>query len=184
MLVTSHALQQIKEVGTVTIQEVVNTECTCKLKFYIILVLSISIFGLVIFAVLHSRKLRLCRGCLFSNAAKTMLLISDVQYYVPIKLCKTAGSIHLFKITGTPVPEKVILKQNYIWDIIEIDWKEVNMTFNGNKINLPKSVTIKFRDKFKIRHMMRREPLLFHIMLRQDFNWFTLASNDSPTETV
>ena len=58
------------------------------------------------------------------------------------------------------------------------------MTFNGNKINLPKSVTIKFRDKFKIRHMMKREPLLVNIMLRQGFNWFTYASNDPSTETV
>ena len=41
------------------------------------------------------------------------------------------------------------------------------MTFNGNKINLPKSVTIKFRDKFKIRHMMKIELLPFHIMLRK-----------------
>ena len=56
--------------------------------------------------------------------------------------------------------------------------------FNGNKINLPKSVTIKFRDKFKIRHMMERESILFHIMLGQSFNWFTLASNDPPTENV
>ena len=143
-----------------------------------------SIFGLVIFTTLHSRKLKLCRGCLFSNAVKIMLFISDVQYYVPIKLCKTVGSIHLFKITGTLKPENVKLKWNYIWDIIELDWKEVNMTFNGNKINLPKSVTIKFRDKFKIKHMVKREPLIFHIMLRQGFNWFTLASNDPPTETV
>ena len=58
------------------------------------------------------------------------------------------------------------------------------MTFNSNKINLPKSVTIKFGDKFKIRHFMKREPLLFHIMLRQGFIWFTLASNDHSTETV
>ena len=58
------------------------------------------------------------------------------------------------------------------------------MTFNENKINLPKSITIKFRDKFKIRHMMKREPLLFHIMLRQSFSWLTLASNDPSTETV
>ena len=58
------------------------------------------------------------------------------------------------------------------------------MNFNSNKINLPKSITIKFRDKLKIRHMMERELLLFHIMLRQDFNWFTLACSNSPTETV
>ena len=56
--------------------------------------------------------------------------------------------------------------------------------FNRNKINLSKSITIKFRDKFKIRHMMEREPLLFHIMLRQGFNCFTLASGNPPTETV
>ena len=31
-----------------------------------------------------------------------MLFISDVQYYLPIKLCKTAGSVHLFKITVKP----------------------------------------------------------------------------------
>ena len=62
-------------------------------------------FGLVIFAVLHYRNLKLCKGCLFSNAVKIMLFISDIQYYVPKKLCKTAGSIHLFKITGMLQPE-------------------------------------------------------------------------------
>ena len=43
---------------------------------------------------------------------------------------------------------------------------------------------IKFGDKFNIRFMMKREPLLFHTMLRQGFNWFTLASSDPSTETV
>ena len=52
------------------------------------------------------------------------------------------------------------------------------MTLNGNGINLPKSVTIKFRDKFKSRYIVRREHLLFHIMLKQDLTWFTLASNN------
>ena len=55
-----------------------------------------------------------------------------------------AGSIHLFKITGALTSEDVKLTRNRIWDIMEIDWKEVNVTLNGNKINLPKSVTIKF----------------------------------------
>ena len=73
-----------------------------------------------------------------------MLFISDVQYYVPIKLCKTTGSIHLFKITGILTPDKVKLKKHYIWNILQIDWKEVKVMFNGNEINLPKSVTIKF----------------------------------------
>ena len=73
---------------------------------------------------------------MFSNVVKIMLFISDVQYYVPIKLCKTSGSIHLFKIMGTLMAENVKLDQNYVWNSLEIDWKEVNVTFNGNKVNL------------------------------------------------
>ena len=112
---------------------------------------------------------------MFSNAVKIMIFISYVQYYVPIKLGKTAGGIHLFKITGMLNSENV--KLNYIWDTLEIDWKEVNVTFNSNKVKLPRFFTIKLRDKFKIRGMMWKEPLLFHIMLKHGIIWFTLASN-------
>ena len=110
MLVTSLALQQIREVSTATTLEDIIMTCSSKILFYIVLALSISILGLVSFAVLHTRKLKLCRTHLFSNAVKIMLFISDVQFYVPIKLCKTAESIHLFKITGMLKPENVKLK--------------------------------------------------------------------------
>ena len=48
-----------------------------------------------------------------------------------------AGNIHLFKITGTLTPENVKLKTYILLDVTELDWKDVNMTLNGNKINLP-----------------------------------------------
>ena len=141
-------------------------ECNCKIQWYTILMLSLSILGLELFIILKSGKLKLIRGHLFSNAVKIMLIISDTQYYVPIKLCRMAGSINLFKITGILTPENVKLKRNILWDIMELDWKEVNMTLNGNKINLATSVTVMFRGKFKIRSIVKREPLLFHIMLK------------------
>ena len=72
-----------------------------------------------------------------------------------------AGSIHLFKITGMLTPENVKLKTNILYDVIELDWKEVNVTLNRNKINLPTSVTIKFKDKFKFRCIVKREPCFF-----------------------
>ena len=132
MLMASLVLHQVKEVGAVT-QKEINTEC--KILTYISLALTI--LGLVMVAILHYRKLKLCRGCMFSNTVKIMIFISDVQYYVPIKLCKIAGSIHLFKIMGMLKPENIKLNKNYIWDTLEIDWKEVSMTFIDNKINLP-----------------------------------------------
>ena len=123
-----------------------------------------------IFAILKVRRIKLCRGQLFSNVVKIMLFISEVQYYIPIKLCKTTGSIHLFKITGILTLNKVKLNKHYIWDILEVDWKEVKVPFNGKVINLLKSLTIKFPDKCKVRHMMENQPLLFHLILKQGFN--------------
>ena len=90
-----------------------------------------------------------------------MLFISHVQYYIPVKLCKTAGSIHLFKITGKIMMDKVILNKYYIWDILEIDWIEVKVTFNGKVINLPKSITVRLWDKVKVRQMMRKSATTF-----------------------
>ena len=75
-----------------------------------------------------------------------------------------AGSINLFNITRTLTPENVKVKRNILWDVIELDWKDVNVTLNGNKINLPTSVTIRCTDKFKIRCIVKRKLLLFHVM--------------------
>ena len=113
-----------------------------------------------------------------------MLFISDIQYYIPVKLCSTAGSIHLFKLTGKLTIDKVRLNKHYVWDILEIDWSEVKVTFNGKVINLSKSILVKICDKFKVRHMMDRQPILFHLMLKQGFNWFTFTPKEQETDTV
>ena len=68
------------------------------------------------------------------NVVKIMLFISDVQYYIPVKLCRTAGSIHLFKIAGKLTIDKVRLNKHYVWDILEIDWSGIKVTFNGKVI--------------------------------------------------
>ena len=46
-----------------------------------------------------------------------MVSISDVQNYVPIKLCKTAGSIHLFKIIGMLKAENITLNKKIMYGI-------------------------------------------------------------------
>ena len=65
--------------------------------------------------------------------------------------------------------------------MLEIDWKEVTVTFNDNKINLPRVVTTKLKDKIKIRCLMKKEPLLFHLMFKQGIMWFTLTTDTQET---
>ena len=115
---------------------------------------------------------------------KIMLFISDIQYYVLVKLCWTTGSIHLFKITRRLNIDKVWLNKHYVWDVLEKDWSRIKVTFNRKVINLPKSITVKLWDKFKVRHVMGSQAILFHLMLKQGFNWFTLTPKESEIEST
>ena len=170
VLIASLVLQQVKEVG----EEMQQTNSECRTLAYIGIILTI--LSLVLVTFLHYRKSKFCKGHRFSNAVKIMIFISDVQNYIPIKLCKTLSSIHLCKIIGTLKAKNIKLIKNHLWDTLEIDWKEVTVTFNRNKIDLPRVVIIKLQDKFKVRQLMNREPLLFHLMLKQGITWFTLAA--------
>ena len=85
MLITSLVLHKIKDV------EVSSNETNSEYKTLAYIGIILTILNLIIVTFLHYRKS-------FSNAVKIMMFISDVQNYVPIKLCKTAGSIHLLKI--------------------------------------------------------------------------------------
>ena len=77
--------------------------------------------------------------------------------------------------------ENIKLNKNYIWDTLETDWKEVTVTLKEDKINLPRVVTIKLQDKVKVRHLMNRQSLLFHLILKQGIMWYTLASGTQET---
>ena len=174
-LIASLVLHQVKEVGAIS--GGTNSKCTTLAYIGIIL----TILSLIIVMFLNYRKSIFCKGHRFLNAVTIMIFISDVQNYVPIKLCKTAGSIHLFKIIGMLKAENIKSNKNYLWDTLEIDWKEVTVTFNGNKIDLLRVVIIKLQDKIKVRRLMNREPLLFHLMLKQGIMWFTLATETQET---
>ena len=154
-----------------------NPEC-CTLV-YIGMALPILSMATVIF--LHFRKSKLCKGYRFSNIVKVMLFISGVPNYILIKLCKTSGSIHLFKIKGTLKPGDIKLNRHYLWDTLEINWNEIKLTLNGNKIDLPKIITIKMQDKIRVRRMINQELLNFHMMTKQGIAWYNL---ETEIETV
>ena len=77
---------------------------------------------------------------------------------------------------GSINKENITWYKNTLWDIIEIDCQPVTVTLSGNVINLPGSVIIPFRDKFKIRWMMKSRPLLLHLMLKQGQTWYPLSN--------
>ena len=174
-LVANIALQHTRAVEAA---DLATRYCICEPNWYILGLLLIIMLGITYLVMNKIRKSCLFRRCLFSNVTKIMLFVSNTTSYVPIKLCRIAGSIHLFRIRGRLTMENVRFKRNWIWDILEINWRDISMMLNRNEINLPSLVVIPLRDKFRARKLIKRQLLFFHIMLKQGKTWFTLDHND------
>ena len=163
-LVTNIVMQWIKAVEATDMSGML---CTCKTQWYIMGMLIIITLGMVYLVTNKIRKSSFFKGCLFSNNTKVLPFVSNTHLYIPIILCRVAGSIHLFQIRGKLTPENVKLKKNCIWDVLEIDWSDISITLNRNKIDLPSSVIIPFKERYRVRRLIRKHPLLFYIMLKQ-----------------
>ena len=142
-VVASLLLHKAKEEEATTPMKIDNSECSTLADIGI----ALTLLSMAIVILLHYRKSKFCRGYRFSNIVKIVLFISDVQHYIPIKLCKTSGHPHLFKITGTLTSEDIRLNKNYLWDTLEINWDKIKLLFNSNEIKLPQLVMIKCETK-------------------------------------
>ena len=171
-IVASLLLYKAKEVEASKPLKLEDSECGTLAYIGI----ALTLLSMAIVILLHYRKSKFCRGHRFSNIVKIVLFISDVQHYIPIRLCKTSGSLHLFKIIGMLTSEGVRINKNYLWDTLEIKWDKIKLSFNSNEIELPKLVTIKIQDKIRVRRMMSRETQNFHIMVRQGMTWYNLET--------
>ena len=106
-------------------------------------------------ALAKLRKSRIFKGRLFSNTTKIKLFVADNHCYIPLHLNKLAGSVHLFKLNGILTKENLVLKKNWIWDVLEIDWTDVYLLQDHYEINLPVTVVILIYYKLKLRQLLR-----------------------------
>ena len=83
------------------------------------------VIGLMIYIFTTTQRCTIFKRKLYSNTVIVMLLFSDVKQYIPVKLCKVAGSIHLFQIYGQLTSNQITLERNFLWDVIKIEWEEV-----------------------------------------------------------
>ena len=106
--------------GVKAVNEKLNTND--KEYWIIIIWLSFILLCVLFLTIEKLYRMPMFRKYCYSNTIKIMIFLSDIKSYVPIKLCKTSGSIHLFNLTGSINKENITLHKNTLWDIMEIDW--------------------------------------------------------------
>ena len=138
-LITNLAMQKSVKVLT---EEKEN--CSYYEYWIIIMWLTLILLGIIFLIIEKVHKMPIFRKHQYSNTIKVLIFLSNIKSYVPMKLCRNTGSIHLFQLTGSLQKEDIMLHRNKVWDILEMDWKNAALTVNGNVINLPSSVIVPF----------------------------------------
>ena len=156
-IVASLILHKIKEVEANSDHNPEVNNCEYRTLVHVGVILTV--FSMIIVMFLHYRK------------------IKNMQRLKIFK-CHQNNAIY-FRCTLKS--KDIKLNRNYIWDTLEINWNKIIITLNDNKIDLPKIVAIKMRDKFRVRRLMNREPLNLHVMIRQGITWYNL---ETEVETV
>ena len=167
-VVTLHSKLKIL-VANIALQHIRTVEAAALNPDYIIcksglekMLLIINLAVITIMAIAKVRKSRIFKGKLFSNSIKVKLFIVDNHYYIPLHLNKLAGSVHLLKLHGILTKENLILRKNWIWDVLEIDWTDLYLLQDHKEINLPVTVAIPLYYKYKLRQLLkhsRKDPL-------------------------
>ena len=108
-LVTNLAM--IKDVKAL----VEETKIGTNYEYWIIIAwLSLLLMGVMFLTIERIYKMPIFRKHQYSITIKIMIFFSNIKSYVAIKLCKTSGSIHLFKLMESKRRENVTLHRNTI----------------------------------------------------------------------
>ena len=121
------------------------------------------ILNLVIVVSLLLRKIKksiLFQGQPFSNMVKIKLILADTKSYVLLNFNQSARNMHLFKLMGELSPNNVILKKNWIWDVLEAKWENTHITLNDKKIHLPTTLIVPLIHKIKVRKLYNKMNLI------------------------
>ena len=170
-LISTTALQRIRAMEALSTDKSVQNCNSELLKILMIL-------NLVIIVSLLLRKIKksiLFWGQPFSNMVKVKLFLADTKSYVLINLNQSARNMHLFKLMDELSPKNVVLKKNWIWDLLEVKWGNTHITLNDKEIHPPTTLLVPLIHKIKVRKLFNKINLMHvYIMLKQRKSWYHL----------
>ena len=102
------AFQPIKQTEAVVASQI---QQHCTTQWYAFAALTLMIVLLIIYICLTTQRCTIFKRRLYSNTVTIMLFFSDVKQYIPVKLCKSTGNIHLFQIYGQLNSNQIVLEK-------------------------------------------------------------------------
>ena len=136
----------------------------------------LSLISVLIIVYQQWKNKNMCSGYVCSNMMDIKLVLAGPTYYIPLSLRKAAGACCKISLNGLPNPSQLTLVKNWLWDTMTIDWAGTELCVMDEYINLPNTLVIPLRAKWKVRELVREG---FHVSLAicKGGSWYDLGIN-------
>ena len=137
-LVVGLAVHQYQDkIKGINVLETNNTQpfvCSCKLEWWTICMLMISLVGVISYLFLKCKQRHLFKGYHYLNASHLMLFASDHLQVCSYQAWESITRYGLFKLIGHNDNVTITLWKSLIWNTLEIDWSQVNILVNQKEL--------------------------------------------------
>ena len=123
----------------------------------------------------------LCRRYLYTNIFEIKLILGEDTRFLPLKLRKMAGPLHRVGINRIPSSRQINLIRGWMWDTLTINWSDIEMFSGDETIQLPNTIIVPLRAKFKVRQIINDQCFTVSMALTQDNNWYDLNQTSHRT---
>ena len=139
-----------------------------------ILLSVLSVLGTIFLLAHQCRNGKFCKGYMYSNTFVLKLILSSNIYYVPLKLRSMAGQLHQVNMNTIMRACQLKLHKNFLWDTITVAWNGIQVNYDGEKVDLPSTILVPFKDKIRTCYMFSKGYGV-SIAVCQGANWYDLT---------
>ena len=139
-----------------------------------ILLSVMSVLGTILILLYQCRNGKFCKGYMYSSTFVLKLVLSNNIYYVPLKLRAMAGQLHRVNMNTIMHSCQLKLHKNFLWDAISISWNGIQVNYDGERVDLPATILVPFKDKIRTRYMFSK-GFGVSIAVCQGSNWYDLS---------
>ena len=147
----------------------------CSNPYLTILATMVTVIATGMWICTHCRNLTWFHSYKYSRACMLYIFLYNSHFYVPLKIKRLNGHMHMYHIENPIVPEKLSFDRHCLWDSYVVNWGAMKLFVNGVPVQLPLSLTVPLRDKIKTRRMMTKDELDLQFMIKQGANWYNLT---------
>ena len=58
--------------------------------------------------------------------------------------------------------------------MLDVDWSQIKILVNNKEIRIPPVITVLVIYKYKVRRIMNKPTLSFHMMIKKGYTWLSL----------